>query len=70
MSKQTDAPALRVIPISKPSVAGVSFAMARTDTEEAATRANAGGQGLLAGEAMPTHRNPQFWSFIDHIKTR
>jgi hypothetical protein len=58
---------LKLIPISKPGVPGVSYAVARTDVDEAAVRKNAAAQGLLAGIAMPTGTNPQFWSFIDTV---
>jgi hypothetical protein len=59
---------LRVVPISKPSVAGFSFALARSDTEEAKVRENAASQNLLAGKQMRLGPNPQFWSFVDHLK--
>jgi hypothetical protein len=60
--------ALRVIPISRPGVSGCSFAVVTTDAEEADVAKKAAEQGLLAGPAMPTQPNPQFWSFIDQIK--
>lgn len=59
---------LRFIPISKPGAPGVSYAVARTDADETAVRKNAAAQGLLAGTAMPTGTNPQFWSFVDNVK--
>jgi hypothetical protein len=61
---------LKVIPITKPGVLGFSWKIARTDAEEEALRKNAAAQGLLAGEAMPTTPNPQFWSFVESVKSR
>jgi hypothetical protein len=61
---------LKVIPITEPGVAGFSYAIAKTDADETVVRTNAATQGLLAGKAMPTQPNPQFWSFIDHLKGR
>jgi hypothetical protein len=61
---------LKVIPITKPGVTGMSHAIARTDADEAAVRKNAATQGLLAGKAMPTRPNPQFWQFVDYLKNR
>jgi hypothetical protein len=59
---------LKFIPITKPGVPGFSFAVARTDADETAVRKNAAARGLLAGEAMPTEPNPQFWLFVDSVK--
>jgi hypothetical protein len=61
---------LKIIPITKPGVPGFSYAPARTDTDETAVRKNAAAQGLLAGEAMTTEQNPQFWAFVDLVKNR
>ena len=60
---------LKVIPITKAGVPGFSYALARTDADETAVRSNAAAQGLLAGAAMPTEPNPQFWSFVDACKS-
>jgi hypothetical protein len=61
---------LRVIPISKPGVTGLSHAVVSTDDQEAAVRANAVSQGLFTGTAMPSPPNPEIWSFIDYLKKR
>jgi hypothetical protein len=60
--------ALRLIPISKPGVTGLSYAVVSTDDQEVTVRKNAASQGLLAGAAMPSQPNPEFWSFIDYLK--
>jgi len=62
--------ALRVIPIAKPGVAGISFALAITDEVEASVRKNATSQGLLAGTAMRLQPDPSIWRLIDHLKTK
>jgi hypothetical protein len=59
-----------VIPISKPGVTGLSNAVVSTDDQEVAVRKNADSQGLFAGTAMRLQPNPDFWSFIDHLKKR
>jgi hypothetical protein len=59
---------LKIIPITKPGVPGFSYALAMTDAAETAVRKNAAAQDLLAGKAMPTGPNPQFWSFVDTAK--
>ena len=61
---------LKIIPISKPGTAGFSYALARTDANEAAVHEGAAAQGLLAGKAMPIRPDGQFWTFIDIIKRR
>jgi hypothetical protein len=61
---------LKIIPLTKPGVPGLSYTLARTDADEATARKNAAAQGLLVGEAMPTKQNPQFWSFIHTVKSR
>jgi hypothetical protein len=61
---------LKIIPISKPGTVGFSYALARTDADEAAVRKNAAGQGLLVGKAMPIKPDGQFWKFVDIIKHR
>jgi hypothetical protein len=58
---------LRTIPISKPGTSGISLHIARTDAEEAELRKSAAAQGLLAGTAMPTQKDSQFWSFRDWL---
>jgi len=62
-------PKLRLIPIAQPG-GGFSYELARTDAEENAARKKAAAHGLLAGEAMMTRPNPQFWSFVDTVKSR
>jgi hypothetical protein len=59
---------LKLIPITKPGVPGFSYALARTDADEMAVRKNAAAQGLIAGAAMTTEQNPQFWLFVDLVK--
>jgi hypothetical protein len=61
---------LKVIPITKPGAPGFSYALARTDADEMAVRKNAAAQELLAGKAMSTEPNLQFWSFVDSVKRR
>jgi hypothetical protein len=60
---------LRIILLSHPG-AGISFAIARTDAEEAGLRERAVRQGLLAGAAMPSQPNPAIWSLLDSLKKR
>jgi hypothetical protein len=61
---------LKIIPITKPGTPGLSYALARTDADELAVRKNAAAQGLLVGAAMATPPNPQFWSFVDSVRSR
>jgi hypothetical protein len=61
---------LKLIPISKPGVSGVSYAVVRTDVDEMTVRKNAAAQGFLSGIATQTGTNPQFWSFIETVNRR
>jgi hypothetical protein len=59
---------LRFIPIRNPSVAGGRIQSARTDDEEAAIRAEAMAQGLVAGTAMRVQPNPGLWRVINYAR--
>ena len=62
---------LYIIPITKSGTTSFSFAVVRTDVEEAVTRKNAAGQGLLAGARVSVeHRSGDFdfWKLRNLLK--
>ena len=59
---------LRVIPIVKPGSTAFTFALARTDADEAAARQRAAAEGLVAGAAKEIEPDPTIWSAIESIK--
>ena len=67
-NKTPDISGLRIIPVAKQGVPGISMKMAHTDEQEAAIREAAQAQGLIAGNAMTFEPNPFVRKVMDDIR--